>query len=394
MFGTVFKSIKLEIVPCVSLVIFLAFLVCETIYARVLRRSVKLRIVVTGVRGKSSVTRLITYALQKRGIKVLGKVTGSKPVLLYPNGQEIEIKRKRYPSVLEQIRVLLKTANYLNVDGLVSETMSINPEILRCEMQNILKPSIIVIARITLDHVEMLGNNIEEIRKNIVNACCNGATVVTLKGNLDESSIEILKKKKCTLIEVEPRGDTVKPIDYLEFDENISLALAACQIVGLKKEEFMENLLKAAGDIGALKIWKLKSGVIVINGFAANDPESTIKVFERSKQFLIQKGFSNLNFIGILNLRSDRVDRTLQWLKCLKEWFPFERVYVTGADSALFVKRLKNPNCLTFNAGDIIEEVSKFECGTAVFGFGNIAGVGLKLIDWWQRDGECLKSLS
>ncbi len=374
------------------LLIFVTFLMFEAIYAHLKRNSIRLRIAVTGVRGKSSVTRLITFALRQNGMKVLGKVTGSKPVLIYPDGEEKIIERKRKPLVTEQIRVFLKTANRLAVEGFVCETMSVNPEILRCEIQNILKPHIVVIARITVDHVEELGNSIKEVRKNIVSACNYGSTVITTKGNLDRSSLEILRKKECTVIEIEPHEQIIKPGDYLEFDENLILASAVCEFIGLQKEKITKIFTDVPGDIGALRCWRINNGVIAINGFAANDPDSTIKVFEKAKQFLIQNGLVDPKFVGVLNLRPDRVDRTAQWLRQLKTWFPFERLYVTGPDNVLFVRRLGNSKCLPMKIESVLTEINKLESGTIVFGFGNIADTGLKLIDQWQESERCLKS--
>jgi len=377
------------LVTLTCFVIFISFLTFEAMYAHFMRSRIKLRIAVTGVRGKSSVTRLITFVLKQNGMKVLGKVTGSRAVLIYPNGEEKSIERRGKPSVTEQVRVLLKTAKREGVDGLVCETMSVSPEILRCEIQNILKPHIIVITRLSVDHVQELGSTIDQVKKNIISVCNPKSTVITLKGNLDDLSVETLKKK-CKVIEVETRNDAPKPVDYIEFDENLALARAVGEFLGLK--EITKDILeKASGDIGALRCWKLENDVVFVNGFAANDPDSTIRVFEMARGFLARNGLSSGRFIGILNLRADRVDRTLQWLKQIKIWFPFEKLYVTGPDNALFVRRAKDSRCVPIRAEDILDEIERLEPQTVVFGFGNIAGVGLRLIDQLQENERCLK---
>ncbi|ABV33731.1 poly-gamma-glutamate synthase PgsB [Pseudothermotoga lettingae] len=378
------------VIVLLCIAVLLTYLSFEAVLAGSRRNSVKLRIAVTGVRGKSSVTRLITGVFQQSGLKVIGKVTGSKPVLLYPDGKEEDIKRKKKPSVIEQVRVLLKKAIMLHVDGFVSETMSIKPEILRCEIQNILKPQFIAITRIEIDHTEDLGKTIQEIRQNIARACNPGATVVTMKENLDKSSVEILKRKGCNVIEIDSHKFLIKPDSYVEFDENLALAHKICEIVGIDESSIFNAFRNISGDIGVLRFWKLTNDVIVVNGFAANDPDSTIRVFNRAKEILNELGSFD-QFVGILNLRADRVDRTVQWLNCLKEWFPFEKLYVVGSDSALFVKRLKNPKCVATTVEKLIDVVSRFDQRTVIFGFGNIAGAGMKLIEKWQENGLCLK---
>uniref|UniRef100_A0A832I684 Poly-gamma-glutamate synthase PgsB n=1 Tax=Pseudothermotoga hypogea TaxID=57487 RepID=A0A832I684_9THEM len=382
------------VVSLLCLLAFITYLSVEAFYARSIREGLKLRIVVTGVRGKSSTTRLITFALRRTGMRVLGKVTGSKPVLLYPDGEEIAIHRRTKPSVLEQVRVLLRLAKRLRVTAVVCESMSVKPEILGCEIQNILKPHIIVITRLTVDHMDDLGTTIEEVRRNIVSACSTGSTVISMKGNLDEASLSILRRKNCTVLEVEPKQYVSKPTDYFEFEENITLALAVCKTVGIREKDLEEVFLNVRGDIGALRCWKLPNGVIAINGFAANDPDSTIRIFAKARQFLDSSGLFVKKLVGILNLRSDRVDRTIQWLKHLRSWFPFDLLYVTGSDSTLFAKRLGNPKCIPRDLERIINDLDDLESGTVVFGFGNIANAGLRLVNIWQERGTCLRQQS
>ncbi|MCK7480234.1 MAG: hypothetical protein M0C28_25450 [Candidatus Moduliflexus flocculans] len=67
---------------------------------------VPLRIGVTGTRGKSSVTRLIAAALRGSGRRTLAKTTGSRPMLILPDGTEREIPRPGPATILEQKRLL------------------------------------------------------------------------------------------------------------------------------------------------------------------------------------------------------------------------------------------------------------------------------------------------
>src|SRR5436309_15371283 len=82
-------------------------------------RPIPIRVMVNGTRGKSSVTRLIAAGLRSGGIKALGKTTGTKPRLIYPNGSEAPIMRPGNANTIEQIRVFRK-AVALAVEALVS----------------------------------------------------------------------------------------------------------------------------------------------------------------------------------------------------------------------------------------------------------------------------------
>ncbi|MDH4198625.1 MAG: Mur ligase family protein, partial [Candidatus Aminicenantes bacterium] len=121
------------------------------------RRRVPRRVCVTGSRGKSSVTRLIAAALREDGEVVLAKTTGSKPVLILPDGTEREIRRAGAPSLLEQ-KHLLRLASRLGARTLVAEMMSIRPESLEVESRRIFKAGLVAVTNVRLDHLDLMGS--------------------------------------------------------------------------------------------------------------------------------------------------------------------------------------------------------------------------------------------
>ena len=73
---------------------------------------IPLRIVVNGIRGKSTVTRLITGILKEAGYKVVGKTTGSAARMIYWDSDEEEViyRRPEGPNITEQKSVVKKAA--------------------------------------------------------------------------------------------------------------------------------------------------------------------------------------------------------------------------------------------------------------------------------------------
>jgi len=345
---------------------------------------------VTGIRGKSSVTRLITSILQHSGACVLGKVTGSKPVLLLPDGEEKLITRRSYmSSVLEQIRVLMKSAHALNTDLVVCETMSITPEILNMEINKILRAQIVVITRITPDHLDRMPASRRELLFMFAKFCPPGSTVVTLLENCTEEFERIIRKKNCKLFSVSSEDPVALPPHYLEFPENVRLALKTCELLGVEKSAAIKCLNAVSPDIGSLRAWFLPNGVLAVNAFASNDPESTRRAFERVK---IASGIKR-KISGLLNLRSDRCERTLQWIDYLSQKsMVFEKLFVIGGHAKIVLRKLKNAEVLDeSDPKSLTERISKD--AEMIFGFGNIAGMGTALVEYWQAVGKCLKSL-
>ena len=73
-------------------------------------KKLTVRINVNGIRGKSTITRLITAILKEAGYHVVGKTTGTAARMIYWNKEEEEeiVRRPRGISIGEQIRVINK----------------------------------------------------------------------------------------------------------------------------------------------------------------------------------------------------------------------------------------------------------------------------------------------
>ena len=110
--------------------IYILVKIVESLVHRRLLQRVPLRIHVTGTRGKSQTTELITYGLQAAGIEAMGKVTGSVPTLLHTDGRRTEIKRIAPTSIREQQWVIRQAAQE-KAQVLVLECMAIKPELQR-----------------------------------------------------------------------------------------------------------------------------------------------------------------------------------------------------------------------------------------------------------------------
>ncbi|MGB9561874.1 MAG: poly-gamma-glutamate synthase PgsB, partial [bacterium] len=109
-------------------------------------KKIPLRIHVNGTRGKSSVTRLITWGLISGGYKVVGKTTGSAPVIII-DGKEFPIERVGRANIKEQIRVV-REACEVGADVIVVECMAIDPELQYISERKIIKSSIGVITNV------------------------------------------------------------------------------------------------------------------------------------------------------------------------------------------------------------------------------------------------------
>ncbi len=130
------------VIVTVVLTLLSSYLFAERIVLERRLKKIPLRIAVTGVRGKSSVVRLVAAALRASGRTVLARTTGSRPVFIDPDGSEHEIPRRGSPNLLEG-KTLLERAVKLGADVLVCELMSITPEYLRLEARRLFRPTLL-----------------------------------------------------------------------------------------------------------------------------------------------------------------------------------------------------------------------------------------------------------
>ena len=366
-------------------------------------RALPLRICVTGTRGKSSVTRLIAACLREAGYSVLAKTTGSKPIIIFPDGEEKEIKRRGSPSILEGKKIL-KIGVKLKVQALVSELMGVHPERSFIESVQMFKPHILVITNVRPDHLAQMGTSRDNIARCLATSITRNITVFLPQDEFFPVFQERAESLNSRVIQV--RGDYLaehlrlkQKFPFYEFEENIRLSLTVAEFLGIDKNVALRGMEKLKPDFGSLKIWTADLGepprhFYLVSAFAANDPESTRYVLSRLKKM---KSLSASKIICLLSLRRDRGDRTFQWLKALQEGaFPEFRKFLFIGDHARVLKsKLRlNREMKVFvlknnNPQKIMEKISEtLEEENVLVGLGNMGGIGEKLVKYWENIGR------
>ncbi len=381
-----------------SVLVFLLFLIHERIVVNRRINTIPLRISVTGTRGKSNVVRILASILREDGRKVLAKTTGSQAQYILPNEEEINIPRRGITSIIEQ-KKLIKKATEVKADCMVAEIMSIHPEYHYVESQQLLKPNMVVITNVRCDHTDAMGKTKEEIASvlclDIPEKACvfipekeNRPVFQSAVSDADGELISVQEGFSSSLQQLSPE------LAKKEFSENIDLVYAFGQRLNIGQKTILNGILKAKHDIGAFKIWQYRSAetqqlYYLVNAFAANDPESTLQVISKLKEILPS---ASDNLIGLFCLRSDRGERTLQWIEALKNggFECFNKIFVTGIHAKIVKRRLKRVAVLKNELPEKIMEtiVADTEAPAVIFGFGNMEGTGRLVVDYWNITGE------
>ena len=365
------------------------------------------RIAVTGSRGKSGVTRLVAAGLRASGARVLAKTTGSKPVLILPDGSERVIARAGGASIREQVRLVALAAE-LGADTLVAEMMSIGPECLRVESRRILRPGMLAVTNVRLDHLDDMGWDKDAIARTLASAVPDGADVFVPEEEVREAFSGAARSAGARLHRVtraERREGTGEGIPERlppgEFEPNIRLARAVLGALSVDREAADRGIAGAAPDAGSLRIRRGLFGrpprpATCVSLFAANEPESSAAALAEVLGYIPRAGRP---LVGLLALREDRGDRTLQWVRAAGEGFfrDFAAVVLVGppARPALRrIRRTKPPGATQFSAAGggspeaVMDRVMAAVAGEPlVVGLGNFVGPGEALVRHWESEG-------
>jgi poly-gamma-glutamate synthase PgsB/CapB len=179
----------------------------------------------------------------------------------------------------------------------------------------------------------------------------------------------------------------------VEHAENVDLALAVCSSLGIERGLALHGMQLAYPDPGALTLERVSLGAerfTIVNGFAANDPESTALVWRLS----LSRAAPGATKIALFNCRVDRADRSQQLGEAVAAFGAADHYVVCGTGTSFFsssaLRAGLDKSRLVVAEGEGAEVLARRLAHLSgsngfVVGLGNIGGVGLELLDHLRR---------
>lgn len=356
---------------------FIVYLLLENIMAVRRRNKIRHVIHVNGTRGKSSVTRLITAGLQAGGLKAMGKVTGTVPLLIDPDSQEREIRRRSPANIKEQLWVLHRAVD-CGADYLVVECMALDPAYQRVSQQRMLRADIGVITNVRLDHTEIMGEIHEQIALALSHTIPRNGLLFTTEQHCYPLLQDQAQIRGSQTIQVGPAGDA---FETDVFAENLALALAVCEHLGVERQTALRGMRQARRDTYALALYRIGQGALFLNGLSINDPQSTVMAY---REIARRPEVAGRQLLLLLNNRADRAQRACQLAAVVSELMP-RQVWVCGSGAALLARQIRRqtkphtPPVLRVKGS--YDELAALDDRFIIFAAGNIAGPGKLLLD-------------
>lgn len=368
------------------------------VHARNVKR-VPLRIHVNGTRGKSSVTRLIAAGLRAGGIRTCAKTTGSRPRIILEDGSEHTVQRQGRANVIEQTRLFALAASR-QARAVVVECMALNPRLQALSEDQLIRSSVGVITNARADHLDAMGPRVEDVAKALAGTIPTRGTVLTAETRPELLHIfnQMAALKKAQMIPVTPASERIdaemmRRFGYVEHPENVALALKVCELFGVPRDQALAGMISGEPDMGVLRVVHLSffaKEIDFINAFAANDPDSTLAIWE-----LILRAFPGpAERVILLHCRSDRGQRSVQLGEILARMEGITMAILTGTGSRLALEAgirngLNPERIIPMEQGrpeEIFERaVAQIHKTGLVFGMGNIGQGGEQINEYFQN---------
>ena len=195
------------------------------------------------------------------------------------------------------------------------ECMALHPQLQSlCELK-LVQSTHGVITNARPDHLDVMGPTATDVAKALAGTVPVGGKLFTAEQthlNVLSSAAADRGSQVVSLTDEEIAGiswDEMEHFSYIEHPENVALALRVCRDLGIDRQVALRGMWQAIPDPGVRKLYErddLGRRMIFVNGFAANDPESTGMIWD-----MIVKRYARVDrHIAVINCRADRPDRS------------------------------------------------------------------------------------
>lgn len=323
---------------------------------------------VNGIRGKTGTARYIDAFLRKAGFRVFTKTTGSTPMTIDVNGNQMPVKRRGASNILEQVWAM-NMACKQGAQIVILECMAVDPQLQKYSQESILKADIVCITNVRKDHIFEMGRTTDEIAQALAGVIPNKGFLVTGDARYFDYFRKIAQAKGSEAFLCNKREGE----DY----ENLAVAREAAHLAGASSEiteEMPDNYME---DFGAAALYGDNE---FLNLFSVNDPLSTGQ--------MLDKYFENKdNIIFLYNNRADRPDRLLLFAEDFFPGYEDPQILVMGESLPLAVKIIKKNGCTKVSACRDWKEAAAYakKQGKCLVGTGNIKGPAYEMIQYYEE---------
>lgn len=285
--------------------------------SRALNKAIKSmtpRILIAGSRGKSGTVRVIHGILRNAGLVAVGKISGTVAVELSADGKQSETVRFGAAGIPEMRSAIIRGYR-AHAKAAVMECMAVQPKMISL-VARIVKPQILVIPTIRLDHLEDEGLSEYEIGTSILESLGEADHLVT---GVDQPDLQRYYADYCKrhgiqlhLVTANPN----QPVVIGQHPTNVALGLKVAEILNLPTSGFASSISvePEAAVRHELMVGTRRISFCDIGG--ANDPESAADALRRLQLPETE------SIVPVIINRWDRPLRAVSFLAAIQGGFP------------------------------------------------------------------------
>ncbi|MFD8523516.1 poly-gamma-glutamate synthase PgsB [Streptomyces capillispiralis] len=355
--------------------------------------SIPSRVLVNGIRGKSSITRLCAGALRGGDLVTVAKTTGTAARFIHPDATEEPVYRKfGIANVVEQIGIVRRAATY-RPDALVIECMAVMPALQEVNQSKLIRSTIGVLCNVREDHLAEMGPTLDDVARSLCRSMPEDGICVTAEKERFHILQEEADARNCQLVYADPEmvtDEELRGFSWFTFKENVAIALVVAELLGVERKVALQGMYDAPPDPGVLSVERYATPegkrLAFANVFAANDPESTLMNINQ----LLDLGAIRRPLNVVINCRPDRVERNGQMGEIIPDLQP-DNVFVIGHPAKSAIDAI--PAEWRDRAVDLGGErraadefmpalLGRMSDGSSLVAIGNIHGQGEELLEY------------
>lgn len=264
----------------------------------------KLKIIVTGTRGKSSLVRALHNAFYTNGYGTLSRETGFIPIV-YFNNKHIFLKREEEIPIsrLLETKTVLDLFHQHHPDVVILENHAIRSDN-SCQLNEFIQPDIVIITTITPDHILDQGLTLKDTAQFFLECTPRNSHIIFWTNHATE-----FDAFQNVCLKPKHRGVQLLFSTYEERDAIITQSIRSfARTKGIKIRSGNSRGAIASSSFDELATQASSSATIVNLGHI-NDPIHTHMQFQRYASKL-----KNHKKYLLLNFRADRQERTFLFM--------------------------------------------------------------------------------
>ncbi|MEE9464817.1 MAG: hypothetical protein V3W14_04480 [Candidatus Neomarinimicrobiota bacterium] len=352
---------------------------------------IPVRLHISGTRGKSLLTRMITDLFDQAGWSVTAKITGAKPKVFSAATGWIPWRRRVPARIKEQLRIV-RQASCLGSQALVVENMALRPENQHAAESQMIQSNLGIITNFRPDHQEVAASDTDDIPAALAYSFARDNVLLLPERELTPAIQSRVDSLHTMLITARPAPwlpETIHPVFGSQFallkaaQEHYSLPDAA---YGQAAAKWRERLCPESFLLPFPGVDKARRFVDL---FSCNDVASAQEIV----RWLESCQLIHPPYDILLTCRADRPLRTRAFLEWLLPALGKGQLIITGSFPLLLVNRLRRKFGVSaqairkytrINPGRILSELAHRKL--TVLGLGNYVATGEEILSNLKKD--------